>query len=362
MKILVVSDSFKGSMSSKEVGMTICDYYRNHNLKAVYLPISDGGEGFLDAINYSLQLEKEHMSVEDANFNNTEASYIIDQKNKIAYLELAQAIGLAKLDKDELNALYASSFGFGHLMKEIILKYKIKKIIIGIGGSATSDLGCGMLEALGVEFIDKDGFLIKKMCNAKLMKVKKIRTKSFEQLIKGIDFITLNDVTNPLLGTKGSIATFAKQKGASDNQLFLMEQNLSHIFKLLKNHYQENLVDFEGAGAAGGIGFIMRYFFNSEIKSGIDSILKMINFKQLVKEYDVIFTGEGCLDSQSLDGKVISGIKKYHPQRLIIICGQNKLIQAMKDVYSIVPTVATIEESLNNPISSLKKLLPLIKL
>ena len=108
MKILVVSDSFKGSMSSKEVGMTICDYYRNHNLKAVYLPISDGGEGFLDAINYSLQLEKEHMSVEDANFNNTEASYIIDQKNKIAYLELAQAIGLAKLDKDELNALYLS--------------------------------------------------------------------------------------------------------------------------------------------------------------------------------------------------------------------------------------------------------------
>lgn len=362
MKILVVSDSFKGSMTSKEVGMTICDYYQNHHLEATYLPISDGGEGFLDAINDSFQLEKQQMQVEDANFNYTESAYIIDQKNKIAYLELAQSIGLAKLDKNKLNALYASSFGFGHLIKEIILKYQIKKIIIGIGGSATSDLGCGMLEALGVEFIDKDGFLIKKMCNAKLMKVRKVKTKAFEKLIKGIEFVTLSDVTNSLLGIKGSIATFAKQKGASDEQLFLMEQNLNHMFKLLKSDYQKNLTDFEGAGAAGGIGFTMRYFFNSEMKSGIDSILKMIHFQQLVKEYDVIVTGEGCLDDQSLDGKVISGIKKYHPQRLIIICGQNKLSSTINDVYAIVPTVATIEESLKEPISALKKLLPLIKL
>ena len=102
MKILVVSDSFKGSMTSKEVGMTICDYYQNHHLEATYLPISDGGEGFLDAINDSFQLEKQQMQVEDANFNYTESAYIIDQKNKIAYLELAQSIGLAKLDKNKI--------------------------------------------------------------------------------------------------------------------------------------------------------------------------------------------------------------------------------------------------------------------
>ena len=193
------------------------------------------------------------------------------------------------------------------------------------------------------------------------MKVRKVKTKAFEKLIKGIEFVTLSDVTNPLLGIKGSIATFAKQKGASDEQLFLMEQNLNHMFKLLKSDYQKNLTDFEGAGAAGGgPGEIPQY--GRWKGAGIDSILKMIHFQQLVKEYDVIVTGEGCLDDQSLDGKVISGIKKYHPQRLIIICGQNKLSSTINDVYAIVPTVATIEESLKEPISALKKLLPLIKL
>ena len=300
--------------------------------------------------------------VENANFELTSASYIIDQKNQTAYLELAESIGLAKVDKNSLDAINASSYGFGHLIKDIIKKYSIKKMIIGIGGSATSDLGCGMLEALGVEFIDQDGFLIKKMNNAKLMRVRKIKTKAFEKLIKGIEFITLTDVVNLLLGKKGAIMTFASQKGAKQNQLFMMEENIKHIFKLLKYQKKQQIADFAGAGAAGGIGFTMKYFFHSKIASGIDQILEMIDFKTLVKTYDVIITGEGKFDKQSLDGKVFSGIKKYQPQRLIVICGQNQLKKKDEEIYAIVPTVASLEESFKDPVLALQKLLPFIKI
>ncbi len=156
--------------------------------------------------------------------------------------------------------------------------------------------------------------------------------------------------------------TFASQKGAKQNQLFMMEENIKHIFKLLKYQKKQQIADFAGAGAAGGIGFTMKYFFHSKIASGIDQILEMIDFKTLVKTYDVIITGEGKFDKQSLDGKVFSGIKKYQPQRLIVICGQNQLKKKDEEIYAIVPTVASLEESFKDPVLALQKLLPFIKI
>lgn len=362
MKILTISDSFKGTISSSEVGKIISKYYQDLGHDATYIPVSDGGEGFLDVISYITSLPKSNLVTKDANFNDTYASYIIDKEKDCAYLELAEASGIAKIDKDNLNALGASTFGFGILMKEVILKYHPKRIVVGIGGSATTDLGAGMLEAMGVEFLDKDGFLIREIGNTKLMHVKKINTKKFEKLIKGIEFITLSDVTNPLFGEKGSVKVFASQKGATEKELLVMEKHLVHLHKVLIHTYKKNFEDFPGAGAAGGVGYTMKYLFNSKIVSGIDEILKLVSFDKLVKEYDVIITGEGCFDNQSLDGKVISGIKKYQPTRLIIVCGKIKFSEEIENVYSIVPMVATEEESLSFPKDSLLKLLPTIKL
>lgn len=361
-RILTISDSFKGTMSSNEVGKTISDYYLNKGYDASYLPISDGGEGFLDVIEHITKLSKQQLLVKDAYFNSTNAKYIIDEKNNTAYLELAEPSGIAKLDKSKLRAPYASTYGLGELLKYILQNYKIKKVILGIGGSATSDLGCGMLEAMGVEFLDKDGFVIRNMCNANLMRVRKFNLGSFKKIIRKVKFITLTDVDNPLLGKNGSINVFARQKGATEEDLFAMERNMLHIYNVIRTTHKKMPKDFKKAGAAGGVGYAMKAFFNSEIESGINTILKLSNLEEKVNNYDIIFTGEGSLDSQSLNGKVISGIMKTNPKRLIIVCGQNKLENTKYEVYSLTPNVVTLDEALSEPVKSLIKLLGEIKI
>lgn len=360
MKIITVSDSFKGTLTSKEVGTIVTNHFKNQNIDASYIPISDGGEGFLDVIEYVLKLKKYAIKVFDPMFRETTSKYIIDEENKTAYLELAEASGITKV-KDIVPRTYvASTYGLGQVIKHVIKKHKIKKIVLGIGGSATSDMGVGMLEALGVEFIDSDGFVIKRMNNMNIAKIRKIDTKLFKKQIKGIEFITLSDVTNPLLGENGSINVFAPQKGAKDQELIIMEKNLKHLYKKLNIDTCYKMPDFPGAGAAGGVGYCMKYFFNSKVEKGIDTILKLVNFENEVKEADVVISGEGKFDSQSFGGKVISGIKKYNPKRLVIICGISEVEE--NDVYAIVPKYATTEESLNNPKESLQKLLCDIKL
>lgn len=362
MKILTISDSFKGTMTSNEVGKTITKYYNELGHEASYLPISDGGEGFLDVISYITNLPKEELVVRDAYMNCTTAKYIIDKKQKTAFIELAEASGLAKVKNRSLKAPYATTYGLGQLMKHVIKKHHVRKIILGIGGSATSDLGTGMLKAMGVEFLDYDGYVIQKMNNASLMRVQKINMRPFKRLIKKVKFVTLTDVDNPLLGKKGSINVFARQKGATDEDLFVMERNMLHFYNLLRDKYKDMPKDFRKAGAAGGVGYAMKAFFNSDIVSGIDTLLSLSNLNEHIQDYDVVFTGEGSLDSQSLDGKVISGIKKLNPKRLIIVCGQNKLENSENEIYSMVPDTVTLEEALNQPIESLNKVLEKIEL
>lgn len=355
MKIITVSDSFKGTLTSKEVGIIVSNHFKKQQHETSYIPISDGGEGFLDVIEYVLKLKKQSIKVYDPMFRETIAHYIIDDENKTAYLELAEASGITKLKDIKPKTYFASTYGLGQVIKHVILNHKIKKVVLGIGGSATSDMGVGMLEALGVEFIDRDGFVIKRMNNMNIAKIRKIDTKLFKKLIKKIEFVTLSDVTNPLLGENGSISVFAPQKGATSEDLLIMEKNLKHLYKKLNIDTNYQMPDFPGAGAAGGVGYCMKYFFNSKVENGISAILKLVNFEEEVKKADIIISGEGKFDSQSFGGKVISGIKKYNPKRLVIICGISEVDQ--NDVYPIVPKYATVEESLNNPKESLEKLL-----
>lgn len=355
MKILTISDSFKGTMTSSEVGKTVSEYYQNKGYIANYIPISDGGEGFLEVISYINKLEYNFVEVFDPIFRKTQAKYLYDNIKKVAYLELAEASGLIKVEKKERNAVLASTYGLGQLIKYVISHHHPKRIVLGIGGSATSDMGTGMLEALGVEFFDANNFIIKKMNNVKLMQVRKVKLHTFRNLIKGIEFITLTDVNNPLIGEHGCINVFAKQKGATDEQLLLMEKNILHFYHKTLDKIK-NASDFNGAGAAGGVGYTMKYYFNSKILSGIDTILELVNFKEEIKKYDIIISGEGHLDSQSLNGKVISGIKKYQPKRLILITGFCS-INTKEEVYAIVPNITNLEESMEKPVESLLKLL-----
>lgn len=358
MRILTISDSFKGTMSSLEIGQIVTEYCRKKGYDATYIPISDGGEGFLETIHYITQLPFQEKEVMNPVFERTIARYIFDDIKKIAYLELAEACGITKMKT--LSPIQASTYGLGELILYVIERHSPKKIILGIGGSATSDMGVGMLEACGVDFLDAHHFRLSRMNHAKLMQIRKIEDKAFQKKIKGIQFVTLTDVSNCAFGEKGCIKTFAPQKGAKEEDLFLMEKNVLHFHHVTQNVLSSSICDFPGAGAAGGVGYTMKHYFGSTIQSGIDVLLEMIDFSQFVNESDIVITGEGAFDSQSLGGKVISGICKYHPKRLIVLCGKSDLSNAPCEVYAIVPTVASFEEAMVHPKASLERLLDTI--
>ena len=230
-RILVICDSFKGTLSSKEVGEIVVNNVNKNKYIAEYLPISDGGEGFLDTLlKWNKNLKEHYVLSCDAFRRANSSKYLFDKVNNILYFELAECVGIKDLNKDELNPFIASTYGLGIAIKEGILKHHPSKIVIGIGGSASNDGGTGMLEAMGVKFCDKDGNLIFGMCNKKLSSIYTLGTESFKKLINGIEFEVLTDVSNPLLGELGATYVFSPQKGATKNDLIALTR-LNQNFK-----------------------------------------------------------------------------------------------------------------------------------
>lgn len=358
-KVLVISDSFKGTLTSSEVGNIICTELNNKKrYDAKYLPISDGGEGFLDSIKHVFKDAKEYKAnTVNTLGNDTSARYLYSKKRKTLYIELAECVGICKINRSDRNVFKASTFGLGVVMKKAIELHKPKHVVLGIGGSASNDGGVGMLLALDVDFYDANGNKVLPTCNEQLKEIKTIDTNSFLNLIKGISFTTLSDVTNPLLGKKGATYVFSKQKGAIDEDYEVLEDNMRHYANIVSNHFNIDYSSSVSSGAAGGVGFAMRTFFNSKIESGIEVLLSEYHFEKEVKKYDIIITGEGCLDEQSLEGKVISGVLKYKPEVVHFVVGSSIMNDSSYTIHSVVPEVATKEESVNNPVECLKRLI-----
>ena len=357
-KVLVICDSFKGTLSSKEVGEIIVENINKDKYAAEYLPISDGGEGFLDTLIKWNKNLKEHEQMTCDAFRRVKSSrYLFDKNSKTLYFELAECVGIKDLSKEELNPYRASTYGLGIAIKNAIIKHKPLKVIVGIGGSASNDGGSGMLEAMGVMFVDKNGNVIHDMANDKLNDIYGVTTDSFNKFIKGIEFEVLTDVANPLLGETGATYVFSPQKGANDADLPILESNMAKFSEVCKKHFENDFAQVPGTGAAGGVGFAFVAFMNAKLSLGIDVLLSGYRFDELVEKYDLVITGEGKLDEQSLNGKVISGIMNYHPKRLEFVVGQSKLDNIEYPVHAIVPEVATIDEALSNPKECLKRLI-----
>lgn len=357
-RILVISDSFKGTLSSKEVGEIIVNNVNKNKYIAEYLPISDGGEGFLDTLlKWNKNLKEQYVLSCDAFRRVNSSKYLFDKVNNTLYFELAECVGIKDLNKDELNPFIASTYGLGVAIKEGILKHHPSKIVVGIGGSASNDGGTGMLEAMGVKFCDKGGNLIFGMCNKKLSSIYTLGTESFKKLINGIEFEVLTDVSNPLLGELGATYVFSPQKGATKNALVALEENMSIYSQIVKKYFDDDFSEIEGAGAAGGVGFAFIAFMNAKLSLGIDVLLKGYHFDELVEKYDLVITGEGKLDEQSLNGKVISGIMSYSPKELEFVVGSCSLNDLPYKVHAIVPNSATLEEALSKPKECLSKLI-----
>lgn len=318
---ILVPDSFKGTLSAIEVcnimKSSIKNLYKDANIISV--PVADGGEGTVDAFLYALGGEKKSIWVSDAFNEQKILAYYAMLKNDIAVIEMAACAGLP-LVKDRLEPDKTTTFGVGELIIDAI-NSGAKKIILGLGGSATNDGGCGMAVALGVKFKDEqDQEFIP--TGGTLSQIYKIDMNNIYPKIKDVEFISMCDVDNPLCGKLGASAVFAPQKGADEDMVKLLDEGLAHLAKIIKRDLHIEVKDIKGAGAAGGLGAGSIAFLQSKLTKGIDVILDTIKFDELVSKADIVFTGEGKFDSQSLHGKVVMGVanrsQKYKTPVIVV--------------------------------------------
>ena len=318
---ILVPDSFKGTLSAIEVcnimKSSIKNLYKDANIISV--PVADGGEGTVDAFLYALGGEKKSVWVSDAFNEQKILAHYAMLKDNIAVIEMAACAGLP-LVKNRLEPDKTTTFGVGELIVDAI-NSGAKKIILGLGGSATNDGGCGMAAALGVKFKDEqDQEFIP--TGGTLSQIYKIDMNNIYPKIKDVEFISMCDVDNPLCGRLGASAVFAPQKGADEDMVKLLDEGLAHLAKIIKRDLHIEVKDIKGAGAAGGLGAGSIAFLQSKLTKGIDVVLDTINFDELVSKADIVFTGEGKFDSQSLHGKVVMGVanrsQKYKTPVIVV--------------------------------------------
>lgn len=324
MRVVVAIDSFKGSMSSLEAGEAISKGIRNaHKDAEVEIrPLADGGEGTVEALSIGMGGRLINVDVTGPVGRKVNAVYGIVDSSKTAIIEMSQAAGITLVSGDEKNPLYTTTFGVGELIKDAINK-GCRHFVVGIGGSATNDCGIGMLQALGYEFLDKDG----KQVGFGASGVRDIVSIRDENVIKELSecyFRVACDVNNPLCGELGCSAIYGPQKGATKEMVADMDGWLKNYSKIVKEKYPDADSEYPGTGAAGGLGYAFFNFTNSKLESGIKIVLDETKLEEYVKDADIVVTGEGRLDHQTVMGKApvgVANIAKKYNKKVIAFSG-----------------------------------------
>lgn len=328
-KVIVIPDSFKGSLSSEEVTNIISEEINKisaGSIEVVRLPIADGGEGSTDCIINSLGGRKIRAIVKSPENKDIEAFYgIIERDKKTAVIEIAESSGITK--QTSYDAKAATTYGFGQLIKAALDK-GCNDFLLCLGGSATTDCGLGMVAALGAKFYDKNNEMFIPT-GGTLIELKSIDISSIDKRICSSRFTVMCDVDNPLYGENGAAYVYGPQKGAAKEDVILMDNglhNVSNAYDKLKandiNTRKNNLASYPGAGAAGGAGYACMAFLNATMKSGIEAMLEIVDYDNKVQDADLIVTGEGKIDEQSFMGKVLSGIMKHSAgKKIVAFCG-----------------------------------------
>ena len=351
MNILLAPDKFKGSMSALEVCNSIVKGLKknNSNLNILSCPMADGGEGSLEIINHYLKLNPVQLTVNDPLFRPIKSTYYLSKKN--AYIQMSSASGLILLKKEERNCMLTSSYGTGELILDS-LKKGARSINLFIGGSATNDGGIGLASALGYRFFDSSGSLINPI-GKNLSSIDKIDKSQLLFNPEEVEVKVVCDVNNPLYGKNGAAHVYASQKGASLIEIDQLNEGLINLASKLIQYDFPAIAKVPGAGAAGGVGGGAIAFLNAKLASGIQTFIDLTQLETLIKECDLVITGEGKLDSQTLQGKVVSGVcslAKKHKKEIIGICGEaeknvsNKL--GFKKVYAILDRTNSVEEAI----------------
>lgn len=323
MKIILVPDSFKGTLSSKEASDTmreaILRVVPDAELRAI--PVADGGEGTVDAFLAAVGGEKITLSVSGPYGEKTESFYGMINSGKTAVVEMAAAAGLPMVEENK-NPMKTTTYGVGELMADAVSK-GAKEIILALGGSATNDGGCGAAAALGAEFSDAEGSTFVPVGET-LEKISEIRTEKLDKALDGVKITVMCDIDNPLYGKTGAAYVFAPQKGADEKQVELLDKGLISLSEAIKKSLGVDVSRLAGAGAAGGFGGGAAAFFKGEMLSGIDAVLNTAGFDKEIENADLVITGEGRIDSQSIRGKVVAGVaKRVKPLNipLVVIAG-----------------------------------------
>jgi len=314
MKIVIAPDSFKESLTAKQVCNAIEAGLKRVFSDAQYVsvPVADGGEGTVQSLVDATQGKIVNLSVTGPLGTPVQAFYGILGDKQTAVIEIAAASGLDLVPSELRDPKLTSSYGTGELIKTA-LDQGIDKLIIGLGGSATNDGGIGLLAALGAKFIDKDGQQLSTN-GAALQRIKKIDVSSLDKRFVACELSIACDVDNPLCGPLGASAIFGPQKGASAEDISLLDSGLLHYSQIIKDQFGLDLKDKPGSGAAGGMALALLAFSNATMKTGIELVLETVKLSEQLEDADLVLTGEGRIDEQTIHGKTPMGVAQLAKQ------------------------------------------------
>ncbi|KPU83056.1 glycerate kinase [Psychromonas sp. PRT-SC03] len=364
MKIIIAPDSYKESLTAMQVACAIESGFKQQFPDATYIkfPMADGGEGTVQSLIDASQGHIEYCMVSDPLGNKIAAFYGLMGNKKTAIIEMAAASGLNLVPPSQRDPLLTSSYGTGELIKAVLDK-GVKHIILALGGSATNDAGIGMAQALGVQMLDKNNNEIA-LGGEAIADLVSIDITKIDTRLADITLEVACDVNNPLCGPQGTSYIFGSQKGASPAMQKTLDNNLAHYAKPLKTQLSKDIKNIPGAGAAGGMGATLLALFNAKLRPGIDIVIDALALEKNLVDADLVITGEGRIDSQTIYGKTPIGVARLAKQYdlpVIAIAGSLSVDcdvvyeHGIDSLFSIVPGAMSLEDALQSAALNVQK-------
>ena len=369
MKVVVAIDSFKGSLSSLEAGEAIAEGIKNRlgQTDVIVRPLADGGEGTVKALTLGMNGRIENVEVTGPLGKKVSAEYGIIETANTAIIEMSAAAGITLIEEKDRNPLNTTTYGVGEIICDAIKK-GCRNFIVGIGGSATNDGGVGMLQALGYEFFDSENRQVRHGARG-LADIEKISDEHVIPELKECTFKVACDVTNPLCGEHGCSNIFGPQKGATPSMIVDMDMWLGNYAKLTREKYSKADMYQAGTGAAGGLGFAFLSYTNAILESGIKIVLEETKLEDYIKEADIVITGEGRLDAQTVMGKApigVAKIAKKYGKKVIAFAGCVTEDASVCNEYGIdaffpiVRNISTLDEAMD-PVNARRNLVATVE-
>ena len=308
MKILIAPDSFKDCLSARGVAAALAKGIRSilPDVDCMLIPMADGGEGTVESVTDATRGKRIALNVMDPLMRETGSFYGITGDGQTAVIEMAAASGIELLKVEERNPWITSTFGTGQLIKDA-LDRGVRKILLGIGGSATNDGGAGMAQALGVKFSGKTE-AVSVQGGGALAELEQVHMEDLDPRIRQTEILVACDVSNPLTGPQGASAVYGPQKGADEEMVQKLDRNLVHMAGLIREHLGKEISEIPGAGAAGGLGAGLMAFLDARLMKGFDMIAGVVGLEERIRGADLVITGEGRMDAQTRFGKTPFGV------------------------------------------------------